>query len=417
MFVGSPPILPISNHLGLRTVGCTQCAILPSITPANRLHPLYHSGLGPYRGPNPVSSLGKRERTEQTLRRSKSRESWAFRTITCQHRLFGLTKTMAASNISLALPPNPCTNPLFQPPIYEFSNITVIKNFYRDSPDNDTVVDNYRGPINFTVRDVANNFSLNCSWGYFEYVRGYATTKEDWGWKNCVDPATGSALPIESRITVLLNLDQQELMGDRTRALQTPIRIAQYWYCDTVNGSYPEAYRARADVFLNTDCPAVGKKSSAVACNTTQPVKVKAQWITRGTLFPGTRQLERRPAVPAKTRGIAPPPSNDCPLFSRPRVWDAGRACATPGKFQGAPEPMLPYPCSHNSVQGAFAFYRFTMPAHYSRDSRRGPELSPLRVSTEDDFGSITEVQLRTAHKMPLDSIRNISKLRTIPGC
>ena len=88
---------------------------------------------------------------------------------------------MSISNISHALPPNPCTNPLFQPPIYSISNISVVKTFgWNYYHDNDTVSENFRGTFNFTVHDAANNYSLSCSWGQSE-VRGYAIQKDQWG--------------------------------------------------------------------------------------------------------------------------------------------------------------------------------------------------------------------------------------------
>ena len=57
------------------------------------------------------------------------------------------------------------------------------------------------------------------------------------GWMNCVERETGAAPPIESKITTLLNLDKEVLFVNKS--LQSPVRIAQYWYCDVVNGSYP----------------------------------------------------------------------------------------------------------------------------------------------------------------------------------
>ena len=75
---------------------------------------------------------------------------------------------------------------------------------------------------------------------------------------NCVDPLTGAPSPMESRIAALLSLDRDALLLNKS--LQSPVRIAQYWYCDIVNGSYPEAYQARADVYLAITCPGVGRR-------------------------------------------------------------------------------------------------------------------------------------------------------------
>jgi len=143
---------------------------------------------------------------------------------------------MFFNNIS-AVAQNPCLSAAFQPPLYALSDISVIKTFERDyGGDDNRVSENFGGTFNFTVRDVANNYSLSCSWGRNER-RGYGSKYNDWGWANCVDPATGTAAPFESRIATLLNLDSKALL--RNRSLQNPVRIAQYWWCDVVNGSYP----------------------------------------------------------------------------------------------------------------------------------------------------------------------------------
>ncbi|KAK3342066.1 hypothetical protein B0T25DRAFT_358152 [Lasiosphaeria hispida] len=245
----------------------------------------------------------------------------------------GHAVTMSISNISHAPAPNPCTNALFQPPIYSFSNVSVAKTFVGD-------YGNFRGTFDFTVRDAANNYSLHCSWGRGE-ARGYAASRDDWGWMNCVDPVTGIVPPSESRVSTLLNLDSKALLENKS--LQSPVRIAQYWYCDVVGGAYPEAYQARADILWDIACPGTGKRDTAVSCNITQPVTTKAQWIPRGVLFPGTPRLEHRPTAPPTTRGIDPPPSRDCTdvsfaypdwtlndfAYKQPISWDNPAATAS----------------------------------------------------------------------------------------
>ena len=145
--------------------------------------------------------------------------------------------TMVWSNSSSALALNPCENPAFQPPIYSLGDINVIKTFERDyGGDDNRVSENFHGTLNFTLHDVANNHSLSCSWGQKE-EHGYGAKYNDWGWANCVDPETGAASSFESRIATLLNLDSKALL--RNKSFQTPVRIAQYWWCDIVNGSYP----------------------------------------------------------------------------------------------------------------------------------------------------------------------------------
>ena len=165
------------------------------------------------------------------------------------------------TNVSAVSVLNPCINPAFQPPIYTLSNISVIKTFERDyGGDDNRVSESFHGNFSFSVRDIANNYSLFCTWGQQQQQQqqqqpqqgkegsgyGYASGYNDWGWTNCiqVDPVTGTgsgtgmAPSWESRITTLLNLDSKALLRNRSR--QIPVRMAQFWGCDVgVNGSYP----------------------------------------------------------------------------------------------------------------------------------------------------------------------------------
>ncbi|KAK0618915.1 hypothetical protein B0T14DRAFT_584163 [Immersiella caudata] len=215
---------------------------------------------------------------------------------------------MLFSNTSSALSLNPCGNPTFQPPIYTLDNINVVKSFRSDGgADENNVRVNFDGTLNFTLSDVANNYSLSCSWGQRSdrgvAPRGYGKDRGDWGYNNCVDPITGEAPPSESRVATLLNLDIQGLL--RNQSPQSPVRIAQYWW--------DPPYQAHAEVSVDVTCPQVGSRNSAAPCNVTQKVaSAKAQWVPRGTLFPGTKQLERRSTTPPSNKGIDPPPSRDC---------------------------------------------------------------------------------------------------------
>ena len=242
---------------------------------------------------------------------------------------------MSVTNISYVSLPDPCINAAFLPPIYEFSNFTVIKGWQWDRTGNETVVENFRGYLNFTVHDTANNYSLLCDWGYREYVRGYTGKAEDWGWLNCV-PQTGAVSLPESRTVTLMNLNHTKNLWEN-KSLQSPIRIAQHWYCDIVNGSYPfvspfalagqhlsaadsiclsprEVYQAHVDFFADTACPAVGRKSTPAFCNVTTPLPaiVKPLWVPPGSPYPGTPRLAPHLSAAPTSRGISPPPSRDC---------------------------------------------------------------------------------------------------------
>lgn len=139
--------------------------------------------------------------------------------------------------VSLAL--NPCANTSFQPPVYQFSNFTVTKDWWYDTPENGTApVYLFNGHLNFTLRDIANNFSFGCSLGYDSVdLRGYASDPKEWGWLNCI-PETGIAQSSSTRTPTLLNINDRYLLWDN-QSQQTPIRVAQYWFCDSANGSYP----------------------------------------------------------------------------------------------------------------------------------------------------------------------------------
>jgi hypothetical protein len=128
---------------------------------------------------------------------------------------------------SAAQPPSPCTDGQFRIPIFEFSNLTVFKNFFND---NDTNPLRFLSTVNFTLRDVANNYSFHCNWGPRNPGAG-----PSWETQDCV-PETGSILD-PSRSVTLLNLWPEFLMLNKSR--EDPVRIVQYWYCDPRNGSYP----------------------------------------------------------------------------------------------------------------------------------------------------------------------------------
>ncbi|KAK0644442.1 hypothetical protein B0T16DRAFT_392794 [Cercophora newfieldiana] len=215
---------------------------------------------------------------------------------------------MLSANVSLTPFPNPCTNSHFQPPIYEFSDFKFTKTFFRDDVDIGAY-DSYNGTIDFRLSDIANNYTLFCNWGYQEWP--YDETNK-WEGDNCVT-SNGEAPPDGSRILTLLNLDKENLMRNN-KSLSSPIKIAQFWYCDIVNGSYPEAYQARAEISLDLTCPSSGLRSKPETCTikTQLPVRIKAQWLPRGTSYPNTPKLAQRPSPSVTPKGLDPPPARDC---------------------------------------------------------------------------------------------------------
>jgi hypothetical protein len=139
---------------------------------------------------------------------------------------------MFSTNVSLtpALP-NPCINSHFQPPIYEFGDFNFTKRFFRDND----IFSPWNGTLDFRLSDVANNYILYCNWGYRDYEDA-----SNWENDNCVVITDQGAVPpsADRRVVTLLSLDQEKLMN-RNQSLESPIKIAQFWYCDIVNGSFP----------------------------------------------------------------------------------------------------------------------------------------------------------------------------------
>jgi len=212
---------------------------------------------------------------------------------------------MFVSNISLSPLPNPCINNHFQPPIYEFNDFKFTKTFSQDNDSSAYAF--YNGTINFRLSDIANNYTLYCNWGYRDYEEA-----NKWENDNCVT-SNGEVPPADSRILTLLSLDKENLMGNN-KSLSSPIKIAQFWYCDIVNVSYPEAYQARAETFLDVTCPSSGLRSKPETCTikTQLPVRIKAQWLPRGTFYPNTSRLAQTPSPRITSKGLDPRPARDC---------------------------------------------------------------------------------------------------------
>jgi hypothetical protein len=195
--------------------------------------------------------------------------------------------------------PNPCTDKTFSPPLYQFGDLNVTKIFWYDD------YEGYWSVVNFTVRDVANNYSFRCAWGPRDPLGG-----SNWESHDCV-PETGPTQD-PSRALILLNLQPQSLL--KNKSSEDPVRLVQYWYCDIRNGSYPEVYQSRVDLFLNVTCPAQGNKTVEYPCVVSNgiPLAIKSQWQPTGIL-PDTPRLIARPNPPMKSpKGLDPPPPKDC---------------------------------------------------------------------------------------------------------
>lgn len=226
-----------------------------------------------------------------------------------------------SSSTNLNPPRNPCTDEDFQPPVYEFTNATASVKFdARTEYGTD-----YTSTVKFGVTDIANNYSLLCTWSAWQF----ASTN----WFYACEPEAGSqwSTPLQKN---LVNLVPESLIKGKTD-VKEPVRLVQYWYCDIKNQSYPEMFQSRAAVFFNFACPTQGERGVDYACNTTattSPIRVKAEWPGRGAL-PQTPQLIPRPTQPGPApKGLDPPPKSDCTLQSLSYAqWDLTAFSALPG--------------------------------------------------------------------------------------
>jgi len=224
---------------------------------------------------------------------------------------------------------NPCTDGNFRPPVYELDNLTISKYFRNE---NDPQEKFWFSTVNFTLRDVANNNrSFHCQWGPRNPQAG-----RSWETQDCT-PDTGP-VPDPSRAITLLNLWPEYILMNKSD--QDPLRLAEYWYCDIVNGSYPDVYQSRAELFLDVTCPDRGRRDTEYPCvvSTLLPVSVKAQWQPRGAL-PGTPKLVPRPrqAPPPAAGGQGPLPETDCTAmsFTHPE-WELSKTSYIPWrKWEG----------------------------------------------------------------------------------
>ena len=85
------------------------------------------------------------------------------------------------------------------------------------------------------------------------------------------------------------------------------------WKLTSRNG-FRAPYQASAETFLDVTCPAIGWRSQPEACTikTQLPVRAKARWLPRGTLYPNTPMLAPKPSPSVTPKGLDPPPARDC---------------------------------------------------------------------------------------------------------
>lgn len=126
------------------------------------------------------------------------------------------------STTNMSSAPNPCLDSQFKAPDYELANLAVYSSLGGPFTQWWTKTWSY---ATFTLRDVANNYTLSCNMS-----SSYVGT--DWSRESC-GPDT-SRLPNQPRALTLLNA--LEAKGNSSVGT---LQLVQYWYCETINGSYP----------------------------------------------------------------------------------------------------------------------------------------------------------------------------------
>jgi len=119
-------------------------------------------------------------------------------------------------------PPNPCFDSRFQAPEYELADLAVYSS--ATVPLGDRWIKSFNH-MAFTLRDVANNYTLLCNMSSY-YVG------DDWSTESCV-PETGRLTSYSRALTFLNGA------APKGNSSVGTLTLAQYWYCDVVNGSYP----------------------------------------------------------------------------------------------------------------------------------------------------------------------------------
>ena len=115
--------------------------------------------------------------------------------------------------------PSPCTDDGFSSPIYEVSNPRL--EVHQPQYDDDLPVRKF----NFRLRDLANNYTMNCTWGPVDMVYQIY-----WFYSKCVTEDGSEVDDFMHRNLFKMKVDNQ---------LDKNLSISQIWVCEPKNGAYP----------------------------------------------------------------------------------------------------------------------------------------------------------------------------------
>lgn len=123
-------------------------------------------------------------------------------------------------------PPSPCGSSSFKTPVYEFSNLHADATFRVNGSTNPPYYH-----TNFTVHDMANNYSLACDWG----VSYWSSYQDDPYFRDACQYIGANGFRGDFTHQTHLQVQLFGVQDDSGRVL----RLVQYWYCAQENGSYP----------------------------------------------------------------------------------------------------------------------------------------------------------------------------------
>jgi hypothetical protein len=173
------------------------------------------------------------------------------------------------------------------------------------------------------MRDVANNYTMNCSWG----PRKGGVLFVMWHYGRCTPADDPDVDPFLWRFQIMIDTEWRP---------DKQLGISQIWVCDPKNGSYPFVtsrslipsliffsflsdrscrimYESEASTPLTATCPESGDRDTTYSCNITskQPIILETSW------YPAvhSKSLEPHP-TPERPIPSTQMPSKDCTAAS-----------------------------------------------------------------------------------------------------
>lgn len=224
-----------------------------------------------------------------------------------------ISTTFHFSNQTNSTLPNPCNNADFREPAYHIANIAIAKRLTDENEPDWGPAIRFWATLNFTLRDIANNYTLECK----STPKSASSGWKHWG-PDCA-PAVGGK-PESKQVVTLFHFNPATLLENKSS--ENPVRLVRYWYCDKPESgqSYPEVYQSKIEFFLNVTCPDERTKDIPIECSVPQNAAIsKNEWQPTGA-WPGTPKLIPHPIAASPPQGLNPPPAEDCTRmsFARP---------------------------------------------------------------------------------------------------